>query len=141
MIKKYVKPQILSEKFQPQTYVAACYSIECTGPDNNASCSALYDDTNRNGTYDEDIDIKISNPPWPGATFSGCGGEHIVKGEVKPTSYNGLLEMADGSGYKRCYYWLGDVINPNLSNGNLADFHYTDDLGKIKNHSNPNASN
>lgn len=141
MEKKYVKPQILSEKFQPQTYVAACYTIECIGPNGNASSLALYDDTNRNGTYDEDIDIKISNPPYPGATFSGCGGDHIVKGEVKPTSYNGILEMEDGS-YIRCYYWLGDVINPDLSNGgDLADFHYTDDLGKIQNHSNPNASN
>ena len=139
MKSKYSKPQIFNEEFQPQTYVAACYSILCCSPNNNASCSALYDDTNRNGAYDENIDIQISIPPWPGATFRGCGGEHIVKGEAKPTSFNGILKMENGS-YMPCYYWLGDVMNPSLE-GDLADFHFTDDLGKILDHFNPNASN
>ena len=135
MKKKYVKPQILSEKFQPQTYVAACYSIKCYGPNGNASCSALYVDTNGNNSFDIDGDRIIAYRE--GLTFRGCGGHHDVKGEAKPSAANGMLLMTDGSNIP-CFYWIGNTVEP-TEEGDLDDFHYTT-IEELSNITTTNAS-
>ena len=121
MKKEYVKPQILSEEFQPQTYVAACYSILCKGPNNNEASTALFVDKNGNGLFDIDADDIIAY--GNGARFHGCGGHHDVKGEAKPSAPNGTLLMADGS-YSPCFYWFGETLDP-TETGEMAYFHYT----------------
>jgi hypothetical protein len=144
MKKKYVKPQILSEKFQPQTYVAACYNIYCSSPNDNW-CTQIYLDVNNDGRYSEG-DTQIITPPYAGARFRGCGGYHKAKGEARP-SYNAKLEYVAGKDENgesilastNCFYWFGDIIDPTES-GDMADFHFTYDLALIEDHPNPNAS-
>lgn len=93
MKKTYVKPAIVGEKFIANEYVAACYKIKCTTPNGNDSYTAIYDDTNGNGIYDDD-DMCVYNSNG----FHGCGNWH--KGVIRdsaPTA-NGFVVKTERTG-------------------------------------------
>ena len=119
-MKTWTLPVAGAQKFAANEYIAACYQIYCSGPNNNASCYDLYADANGNGMYDEG-EISIANPP-ANMTFHGCGGYHRVVGEGVPAN-NGLV--LQGEEYIPVFYWVGEALNP-AEGGDMADFHYAD---------------
>lgn len=78
MKKTYVKPAIVGEKFIANEYVAACYKIKCTTPNNNESYSALYNDDG-DGIFDSQKDTLVYK-----SSFHGCGNWH--KGVIRDSA-------------------------------------------------------
>ena len=89
-MKTWTLPVAGAQKFAANEYIAACYQVYCSGPNNNASCYDLYADANGNGMYDEG-EISIANPP-ANMTFHGCGGYHRVVGEGVPANNGFVLQ-------------------------------------------------
>lgn len=112
MKRTWKQPAAIAQKFMANEYVAACYQVYCGGPNNNAYCTGLYAN---DGT-------DITNPPYEGARFKGCGGYHRVIGEGVPTE-NGYVRM-EGENIP-VFYWLGEVMDPTEA-GDMADFHFAD---------------
>ena len=73
MKKSYVRPVMQCEEFAANEYVAACYKIKCTTPNNNSIYNYVYNDTNGNGEYDRSDDKEVHSS-FLG--FSGCNRWH-----------------------------------------------------------------
>lgn len=134
MKKKWVEPEILVQQFVANEYVAACYKIKCTTPNDNARYYYIYEDTNGNGEWDEkDQQIYRSNS-WGG--FTGCNQWH--KGVIRdsaPTA-NGFVTTGTNpkrSESARVFYWYEDF------GGQYAHIHVMTP-GNENYETNPNAS-
>ena len=119
-MKNWTLPVAEGQEFATNEYVSACYQVYCGGPNGNASCSALYADTNGNGQYDEGTDACVAQRA--GFTFSGCGGYHRVVGEGTPKN-NGFV-LQNGK-YLPVFHWFGEVMDPTEA-GDMAEFHFAD---------------
>ena len=138
MKKEWESPRVLVQEFVPNEYVAACYKIKCTTPNNNSRYYYLYDDTNKNGTLDAEDELKYSNPGIMGfgGGFTGCGRWHkgIIKDEA-PTA-NGFVTKApygSSNAQPAAIYWWEENL------GSSIDYHSMTP-GKENYESNPNAS-
>lgn len=131
MKKKWVEPEILVQQFVANEYVAACYKIRCTTPNDNSEFYYLYDDTNKNGKWDK-VDRKLYSNMWG---FHGCNKWH--KGVIRDEA-----PMANG--------FVTRGTNPDR-NQSYAVFWWNEDLGATSNYhvmtpgkesyeTNPNAS-
>ena len=121
-MKTWTLPVSVAQNFSANDYVAACYRVYCGSPLGNAYCTNLYADPNLNGDYDEG-EVSIANPPYEGARFRGCGGYHRVVGEGYPAN-NGTAEI-NGEHYP-VFYWFGEIMDPTVFEGDMADFHLAD---------------
>lgn len=128
MKKKYKRPMASQTIFQANEYVAACYKINCTTPNDNATFHYLYDDTNKNGVYDQKDKLVYSN--FLG--FTGCSHWHkgIIKSEA-PTA-NGFVKAYGGKAYS-VFYWKEHLSNDSV------DYHVMTP-GRENYETNPNAS-
>lgn len=126
MKKKWEKPRIEVQEFIPNEYVAACYKIRCTTPNNNGYFYRIYDDTNKNNVLDKDDKRLYYNIMG----FQGCNEWH--KGVIQddaPTA-NGFVKSGD-----RVYsvFWWKESL------GADSDYHVMTP-GKENYETNPNAS-
>ena len=136
MKKRYERPLASVEVFRANEYVAACYKIKCTTPNNNARFNYLYEDTNKDGVWDKNQDKLIYNN---GGTFWGCNNWHngVIKSEAP--SINGFVVKETWQGLKRKYqsypvfYW-----KEHFGNGTV-DYHVMTP-GRENYETNPNAS-
>ena len=128
MKREYERPLATQSIFQPNEYVAACYKIKCTTPNNNASYNYLIDDTNKNGVYDKGDTIVYSNR-W---SFRGCNNWHkgVIKSEA-PVA-NGFVKTNSGRAYP-VFYWKEHLSNDSV------DYHVMTP-GRENYETNPNAS-
>ena len=115
MKKKWVEPEILVQQFVANEYVAACYKIRCTTPDDNSKFYYLYDDTNNNGKWDKGDQILYSRE----GGFVGCNKWHkgVIRNEA-PTE-NGFVTR--GTNLKKyqpyaVFWWNEDL-------GATSDYH------------------
>lgn len=86
MKKEYVTARIYGEEFVANEYVAACYKIRCTTPNNNSYYTKIYDDTNGDGVYNSG-DKKIYEATGMFGIpeqFRGCNEWH--KGVIRDTA-------------------------------------------------------
>lgn len=93
MKKTWMEPKIMVQEFVANEYVAACYKIKCTTPNNNGSYTRLYNDTNGNGTWDSKDQLVYSS-----GGFHGCNKWH--KGIIRdsaPTA-NGFVVRSEKTG-------------------------------------------
>lgn len=98
MKKRWEDPRIMLEQFVPNEYVAACYKIRCTTPNNNSSYTKIYDDTNQNGKYDSG-DRLVYESAWG---FNGCNNWHNGVIRDSAPSANGFVvrEVTEWVGFK-----------------------------------------
>lgn len=82
MKKTWMEPRIMVQEFVANEYVAACYNIKCTTPNNNDSYTRLYNDTNGNGTWDSGDELLYEY--YGGGGFYGCNKWH--KGVIRDTA-------------------------------------------------------
>lgn len=128
MKKKYERPVASQTIFQANEYVAACYKIKCTTPNNNASFKYLYEDTNKNKVYDREDRLVYSSR----GSFRGCNNWHkgVIKSEA-PTA-NGFVKTSRGTAYP-VFYWKEHLSNDSV------DYHVMTP-GRENYETNPNAS-
>lgn len=128
MKKKYKRPMASQTIFQANEYVAACYKIRCTTPNYNAKFHYLYEDTNKNGVYDQEDSLVYSNI----LGFRGCNKWHkgVIKSEA-PTA-NGFVKTRRGTAYS-VFYWKEHLSNDSV------DYHVMTP-GHENYETNPNAS-
>ena len=128
MKRRYERPLASVEIFRANEYVAACYKIKCTTPNNNDTFKYLDDDTNHNGQYDKG-DKLVYSSQWG---FNGCGNWHkgVIKSEAP--SANGFVVKRNGRSYP-VFYW-----EEHLSNDSV-DYHVMTP-GRENYETNPNAS-
>ena len=135
MKKSYESPKAYVEEFTPNEYVAACYKIKCTTPNNNASFNYLFDDSNGNGRWDSSDRLLYSNSGWFGG-FTGCNKWH--KGVIQDSApkENGFVtrDRYPGVGHPSypVYWWNEDL-------GSTSDYHVMTP-GNENYETNPNAS-
>ena len=124
-MKNWTNPVAIAQQFAANEYVSACFSVLCVTPNNNAEYRYVYEDTNKNGTFEQDIDKLILDVP---SIFAGCNGRHdvIIHGEVSDLKNNGFIAK-HGAKYdvEPFFYWDGHVIDPSAS-GWVLDMHGTD---------------
>ena len=130
-MKKYIKPLMKNEVFRSNDFVAACYKIKCTTPNNNAYFNYLYDDTNNSGELDTgDTRLYYSNG------FKGCNKWHIGVIQDEAPTANGFVSTkkvnSKSNTIKEVYWWSEDL-------GSTSDYHVMTP-GSQNYESNPNAS-
>ena len=133
MKKVYESPKFVAEAFMANEYVAACYKIKCTTPNNNATYYYLYNDTNENGKLDSEDELLYSRSYG----FYGCNKSHpgVIRDEA-PTA-NGFVAKRkygskDGANESAVFWWNEDL-------GSAADYHVMTP-GRENYETNPNAS-
>lgn len=131
MKKEYVKPIIYSEKFVANEFIAACYKIRCTTPNNNSFYKYIYADSNNNGEWDSGDEKLYSR------TFRGCNEWH--KGVIRDSApvANGFVTTKEwnpwgSNSYEEVFYWYEDLNSD-------ADIHVMVP-GSQNYETNPNAS-
>ena len=110
MKKKWVEPEILVQQFVANEYVAACYKIRCTTPNGNDWFNYLFEDTNKNGVWDE-YD-KLLYHPKNGGKFQGCNEWHKGVIQDKVPEVNGFVTQERHPGQdKGCavLWWIEDL--------------------------------
>ena len=132
MKKKWVEPSMEVQKFIPDEYVAACYKIKCTTPNNNSTFHYIYDDTNGNGVWDKE-DKQLQASPILG--FQGCNKWHkgVIRDEAPEANgfvTNGFIPQTSKA-YK--VFWWNEEL------GSIYDYHVMVP-GKENYETNPNAS-
>lgn len=132
MKRRYERPLASVEVFRANEYVAACYKIKCTTPNDNAWFDYLYEDTNKNEKWDNKD--KLIFYYRDGRRFRGCGNWHkgVIKSEAP--SVNGFV-VKDEWGYQSypVFYWKEQF------GGNTVDYHVMTP-GDQNYETNPNAS-
>lgn len=134
MKKTWMEPRIMVQEFVANEYVAACYKIKCTTPNNNGWYSELYNDSNGNGTWDSEDELIYRSR----GEFQGCNKWH--KGVIcdsAPTA-NGFVVRTEGSGKNskkvaEPVFWWKEKL------GSSIDYHSMV-LGAENYETNPNAS-
>ena len=132
-MKKYSKPEMQYEPFVTNDFVAACYKIKCTTPNNNSYYKYLYDDTNSDGQLDNGDKLLYSS----GSSFKGCNKWHIGVIQDNAPSANGFVTTERYSknknvNAKSIYWWSEDL-------GSTSDYHVMTP-GNENYETNPNAS-
>lgn len=131
MKKKWVEPEILVQQFVANEYVAACYKIRCTTPEDNSTFYYLYDDTNNNGEWDK-YDEMLYSPNWG---FVGCNQWHkgVIQDEA-PTA-NGFVTKGRNPSRDSSYavFWWKERLEAD------SDYHVMTP-GNENYETNPNAS-
>lgn len=131
MKKKWVEPEILVQQFVANEYVAACYKIRCTTPNDNDTFKYLYDDTNKNGKWDKDDHMLYSRKNG----FEGCNKWHkgVIRDEA-PTE-NGFVTKGTNPDRNWAYpvFWWNEDL------GAYSDYHVMTP-GNESYETNPNAS-
>ena len=131
-MKKYVKPMMEGQMFVSNEFVGACYKIRCTTPVRNSTFYYVYDDTNGNGSLDEN-DKQLYHSTFG---FTGCGGWHVgvirddapeANGFVTTRKYNSSSNTVHA-----IHYWYENL-------GASADIHVMTP-GAENYETNPNAS-
>lgn len=133
MKKKWVEPEILVQQFVANEYVAACYKIRCTTPNGNDWFNYLFNDTNKNGVWDEDD--KLLYYPKMGGKFRGCNEWHkgVIQNEVPKA--NGFVTQERYPGRDKGYavFWWNEDLEAD------SDYHVMTP-GNENYETNPNAS-
>lgn len=82
MNKVWQEPQVMVQPFVANEYVAACYRIRCTTPNDNDYFDYLFDDSNHNGVWDREDKKLMGGLVSP--DFHGCNKWHsgIIKDEA-----------------------------------------------------------
>lgn len=130
MRKTWEEPRIIVQEFVANEYVAACYKIKCTTPNDNAWYNYIYADTNANGIWDSGDEKLYAR------SFRGCNQWH--KGVIRdnaPTA-NGFVTKGTNpnkSEFASVFYWYENL------GGWYADIHVMTP-GKENYETNPNAS-
>lgn len=114
MKKEYVRPVAVEKSFAANEYIAACYKIKCTTPNNNSSYTKLVDDTNGNGVYDSGDEVLVAS------YFTGCGKWH--KGVIRDTApaANGFVVRTEN---------VGSFWNPEIKEVAESVFWWHESLG------------
>ncbi len=101
MKKRWEDPKILLEQFVPNEYVAACYKIKCTTPNNNSSYEKLYNDADGDGQFNSEKDKLVYGP----SSFHGCNNWH--KGVIRDSApiANGFVVREDSK-----HWWGGGTV-------------------------------
>lgn len=132
MKKKWEEPRIEVQKFIPNEYVAACYKIRCTTPNDNGTYYYLYDDSNANGKWDSN-DKRIYSSMLG---FSGCNNWHSgVIRDNAPTA-NGFVTSGDNPEWYQAeaVFWWKESFHDDS-----VDYHVMTP-GNENYETNPNAS-
>lgn len=127
-MKTWSIPQADVQPFAANEYVSACYSVLCVTPNNNAPQRYVYEDTNKNGTFEAGTDQLIFDAATivSNKKFAGCGGRHPVTIRGGEPSNNGFIAPPDDPNNVVPYlYWYGSVIDP-AATGTILDMHGTD---------------
>lgn len=127
MKKEWVEPEILVQQFVANEYVAACYKIRCTTPNNNSTYKSIYEDTNKNGAWDRNDKLIYSN--WFG--FEGCNNWHIGIIRDEAPAANGFV--TNGRQADPVFYWEEKFNDGSLNIHVMVP-------GKENYETNPNAS-
>lgn len=133
MKKKWVEPGILVQQFVANEYVAACYKIRCTTPNGNDWFKYLFDDTNKNGVWDDED--KLLYPKRGKEQFRGCNQWHkgVIRDEA-PTA-NGFVTRGTNPKRDRSYavFWWNENLESDSNYHSMTP-------GNENYETNPNAS-
>lgn len=129
-MKTWKKPEAIGQDFAANDYISACYRVKCTTPNGNKKYTYLYEDTNKNGTFEAGVDqLLFDATSIPNNEhFWGCGGYHdvIIQGDL-PTNNGFVAPLEDPYDVVPYFYWSGKVINvTDPTKPNMADMHGTD---------------
>lgn len=132
MKKKWENPRVMIQGFVPNEYVAACYKIKCTTPQNNGTFYYLYDDSNGNKKWDKDDELLYSRRL---GGFQGCNKWHKGVIQDNPPTENGFVTRGNDPRRDKAYavYWWRESL------GASSDYHVMTP-GNENYESNPNAS-
>ena len=123
-------PTAVAQQFAANEYVSACYYVWCVTPNNNKKYTYLYEDSNRNGTFEAGTDQLVFDATSipKNEHFWGCGGQHevIIQGDW-PTNNGFVAPLENPTAVVPFFYWYGSVINVRDPGApNMADLHGTD---------------
>ena len=129
-MRNWIRPEAVGQQFATNDYVSACYNVKCTTPNGNAKFTYLYEDTNKNGTFEPGTDALLFDATSipKNEHFWGCGGRHevIIRGEW-PANNGFVAPLEDPNAVIPYFYWSGNVIDvSNPDAPNMADMHGTD---------------
>lgn len=136
MNKVWQEPQVMVQPFVANEYVAACYRVRCTTPNNNGWFKYLFNDSNNNGVWDKD-DQKLMGNLLDSTLFHGCNEWHSGVYQDEPPKANGFVTNDRFANYASnpsyaVFWWVEDL-------GSSSDYHVMVP-GNENYESNPNAS-
>lgn len=119
----YKKPELISEAFVPQSYVAACAWDEVEWRGKCDMTGYVFWDSNNNGTYDAGIDKYAS-------TNTACPDWYITK--IKPTQNAFIFAEVTGKGTFSSPYKGKGTGTRGYRFEEPGDTHFTANLNSIK---------
>ena len=132
MNKVWQEPQVMVQPFVANEYVAECYRIRCTTPKDNGRFFYLFDDTNKNGTWDKGDEEKQHYT----LGFTGCNKWHsgVIQDEApKANGFVTYLGSPNSWEEAQPVFWWKENL------GSTSDYHVMTP-GNENYETNPNAS-